>query len=99
MQSYTRSKQSLIPPQLLYQLAKIAGVPMLVKKKLVELAFELHNFLHETGPRFLKELGIKPAEFVVFVMEQYLKPAQATRSQIPTRPTYPTKWIDNRVDR
>lgn len=77
----------------------MAGVPMPVEKELVELAFEFHNFLHETGPRFLKELGIKPAEFVVFVMEQYPKPAQATRSQTPTRPTYPAKWIDSGVDR
>lgn len=72
---------------------------MPVEKELVELAFQLYDFLHKTGPRFFEELGKEPAEFVVFVVEQYPKPARATRSKTATRPTYPAQWIDSRLYR
>ena len=48
---------------------RMAGIPVSVEKELVELAFQIYNFLYKTDPRFFKELEKKPAEFVIFVVE------------------------------
>lgn len=47
----------------------MANVSVPVEKKLVKLAFQLHDFFYKTGWRFLEKLGKEPAEFVVFVVE------------------------------
>lgn len=61
-------------PPVIAQLVKMVGIPVLVRKDLVELAFQLYEFFYKTGPKFLKQIGKELAEFIVFVIEQYPKP-------------------------
>lgn len=77
----------------------MTSLPVPVEKELIELAFLIYDFLHETGPKFLDEIGKEPAEHVIFVVDHNPKLPRATRFQTPTRLTYPANWIDNGNER
>ena len=76
----------------------MAELPIPVDGAVIYSAYQLYEFLRETGPRFLDEIGKEPAEFVIYVVDHKPKPARTSRSQTPSQP-YPTRWIDHDVER
>ena len=76
----------------------MAGLPIPVDGAVIDLAYQLYEFLRETGPRFLDEIGKEPSEFVVYMVDHKPKPARSFRSQTPSQ-SYPTRWIDHDVEK
>lgn len=86
-------------PSVIAKLAKMVSILIPIGKELGELAFQLYKFLYKTGSKFLKEIEKELAEFVIFVVEQYFKFAQATKSQTSAKLIHFGRWINSGVDR
>lgn len=64
----------------------------------INTAYQLHELLHESGSRYVGEIGTESAEMVVFVVGQNPNPARITRSQAPSQPFH-TLSIDYDAER
>ncbi|MCJ1343186.1 hypothetical protein MMC31_001378 [Peltigera leucophlebia] len=64
----------------------------------INTAYQLHELLHESGSRYVGEIGTESAELVVFVVGQNPNPARITRSQAPSQPFH-TLSIDYDAER